>query len=457
MKKFFSILCAAAAVLAAAASCQNPDDGQDAALEITDCAIAESAEFGQALDFAVTAPAATNVTVALIGDSKQLASETVRESVDGVFTGTLALPYTKNIADGEYDVMVMAMGSGSSRAEQTVKVNLSHPEFAKMAFVSGSDKYEMVNEGTIWSYVGSLPASLSGYFEAEDAAGTKYTFGGSNVDNIEFGNTSNVKLYDYENGFEEATLSFNPVSFTVGYPINALYVSIPATADPAYPGVVEVEFKKGQIVAFTGLGDLWVDIDFFGNNGDGSYTFLAEGGKYRLTNQADWGLLRVERLDDNGSLAKFGWDESGNITDNQAIWCLGNYNFGKPDKRAIRDGREFSDWETYDGYCMAKIDDYKYQITLRVHNYASLKFFKTKLEWGDIASSNYDMVNSTFEKTYLISVAGSDGNFQQGQSIIDPNKYEYPETGVVLRFTFDVTNPLAIKATVKDVTDQNLM
>jgi len=200
-----------------------------------------------------------------------------------------------------------------------------------------------------------------------------------------------------------------------------------------------------------------VDIDFFDNNGDGTYTFRAEGGKYKLTNQSDWGSLRTERLSSNGDLGTFRWDESGNVTVNEAIWCLGNYNFGKPDQRAIRDGRNFSDWESYDGYCMAKIDDYKYQITLRIYNYASWKFFQTKLDWGDFASANYDLANSTLEKCFLISVTGSDGNFQQGQNPIDPNKFVYPDEGVVLQFTLDVTNPLAVKVVVKDVTDQNLM
>jgi hypothetical protein len=237
-----------------------------------------------------------------------------------------------------------------------------------------------------------------------------------------------------------------------------MWVEVPETTDPAYPGTTDVEFKKGQVVSFAGLGNLWVDIDFFDNNGDGTYTFRAEGGIYRLTNQADWGSLRIERLSaTTGDLGTFTWDEMGNITSNEAIWCLGNYNFGKPDKRAVRDGRIFSDWETFDGYCMAKIDDYKYQITLRVYNYASLKFFQTKLNWGDIYSANYDTANSTFENCYLISTAGSDGNIQQGQGLTDPNKFEYPTTGVVLRFTFDVTDPLGIKATVEDITDQNVM
>ena len=101
---------------------------------------------------------------------------------------------------------------------------------------------------------------------------------------------------------------------------------------------------------------------------------------------------------------------------------------------------------------MAKIDDYKYQITLRIYNYAQLKFFKTKLEWGDLLSANYDIANSTINKIFLLSIAGADGNFQQGQSILDPNKYEYPDEGIVLRFTFDVTDPLAIKAVVEEAT-----
>jgi hypothetical protein len=455
MKKIFSILTAAVAIAIAAVSCQKTPDA--AALEISAYTIAESATFGEAVDFTVTAAEATNVTAALIKDGKQLSSVTIREAQAGVFAGSFTVPYTKNMAGGEYDVMFMAMGSGSDRAEKTVKIGLAHPEFASVAFVAGADKYELTAAENVWSYTGALPATLAGYFEAKTAAGTVCNFGGKNVDNVEFGSTSAIALYSYAEAIPEGTISFDVVSFQVKYPLEALYVVVPETADPAYPGTIDVEFKKGQIVAFAGLGDLWVDIDFFDNNGDGTYTFRAEGGKYRLTNQADWGSLRTERLSDNGDLGQFRWDEMGNITTNEAIWVLGDYNFGKPNMRETRPGRNFSDWETYDGYCMAKIDDYKYQVTLRVYNYASWKFFQTKLDWGDIYSANYDTANSTFEKCFLISVAGSDGNFQQGQNILDPNKFEYPETGVVLRFTFDVTNPLGIKATVEDVTDQNLL
>lgn len=468
MKRIINYLLAAACVLFAA-SCEKTPEA--AKLEILTSTIAESAVFGENVAFVVGVPATadvTSVTAALIKDGKQLASETIRISEVSSYSpdainGGLQIPYVKNIADGEYDVMFVATGK-SERAEKTVKINLAHPEFKKVEFVAGADKFELSKsdaasplEENKWSYTGALPASLSGHFEAADAAGTKYVFGGSNVDNVEFGNSSDIDLYSYDEAIPEGTISFDVVSFAVKYPLEAMYVVVPETFDPAYPGTIEVEFKKGQIVAFAGLGDLWVDIDFFDNNGDGTYTFRAEGGKYKLTNQADWGSLRTERLSSNGDLGTFRWDESGNVTVNEAIWCLGNYNFGKPDQRAIRDGRNFSDWETYDGYCMAKIDDYKYQITLRIYNYASWKFFQTKLDWGDFASANYDLANSTLEKCFLISVTGSDGNFQQGQNPIDPNKFVYPDEGVVLQFTLDVTNPLAVKVVVKDVTSQNLM
>ena len=468
MKRIINYLLAAACV-AFAASCEKTPEA--AKLEITTSTIAESAVFGENVAFVVGVPATadvTSVTAALIKDGKQLASETIRISEVSSYSpdainGGLQIPYTKNIADGEYDVMFVATGK-SDRAEKTVKISLAHPEFEKVEFVAGADKFELFKsdaasplEENKWSYTGALPASLSGHFEAVDAAGAKYVFGGSSVDNVEFGNSADMALYSYSEAVPQGTISFDVVSFAVKYPLEAKYVIVPETTDPAYPGTVEVEFKKGQIVAFAGAGDLWIDIDFFDNNGDGTYTFRAEGGMYRLTNQADWGSLRVERLSSNGELGTFRWDESGNVTVNEAIWCLGNYNFGKPDQREIRDGRNFSDWETYDGYCMAKIDDYKYQITLRIYNYASWKFFQTKLDWGDFASANYDLANSTLEKCFLISVVGSDGNFQQGQNPLDPNKFVYPDEGVVLQFTLDVTNPLAVKVVVKDVTEQNLM
>lgn len=468
MKRINNYLLAAACV-AFAASCEKTPEA--AKLEILNSTIAESAVFGENVAFVVGVPATadvTSVTAALIKDGKQLASETIRISEVSSYSpdainGGLQIPYTKNIADGEYDVMFVATGK-SDRAEKTVKISLAHPEFEKVEFVAGADKFELFKsdaasplEENKWSYTGALPASLSGHFEAVDAAGVKYVFGGSSVDNVEFGNSADMDLYSYSEAVPQGTISFDVVSFAVKYPLEAKYVIVPETTDPAYPGTVEVEFKKGQIVAFAGAGDLWIDIDFFDNNGDGTYTFRAEGGMYRLTNQADWGSLRVERLSSNGELGTFRWDESGNVTVNEAIWCLGNYNFGKPDQREIREGRNFSDWETYDGYCMAKIDDFKYQITLRIYNYASWKFFQTKLDWGDFASANYDLANSTLEKCFLISVVGSDGNFQQGQNPLDPNKFVYPDEGVVLQFTLDVTNPLAVKVVVKDVTEQNLM
>jgi hypothetical protein len=362
--------------------------------------------------------------------------------------------------------MFVAAGK-NERAERTVKISLTHPEFTSMAFVHGSGRIALDAsdaasplEENKWSYSGALPASLSGYFEAKTADGTVYTFGGSNVDNVEFGSTSAMELYSYSAAIPQGVISFDMVSFEVKYPLEAMWVDVPQTSDAAYPGTVEVDFKKGQIVGFNGLGELWVDVDFFENNGDGTYSFRAEGGKYRLTNQSDWGSLRTERISSaTGELATFAWDASGNITTNEAIWCLGNYNFGKPDKRAVRAGRVYTDWETFDAYCMAKIDDYKYQITLRVYNVASYKFFCTKLNWGDIYGTNYNLEKSNLNGLTNIysNVLVGNGNFQQGTGLADPNAIMYPEEGIVIRFTFDVTNPLGIVVTAEDVTDKNLM
>jgi hypothetical protein len=158
---------------------------------------------------------------------------TIREAQAGVFAGSFAVPYMKNMAAGEYDVMFMAMGNGSDRAEQTVKLSLSHPQFASVSFVTGSEKIELTAAETVWSYTGALPASLSGYFEAKTAEGAVYNFGGKNVDNVEFGSTTAIDLYSYAEAIPEGTLSFDVVSFQVKYPLEALYVVVPETADAA--------------------------------------------------------------------------------------------------------------------------------------------------------------------------------------------------------------------------------
>ena len=99
---------AAVAIVIAAVSCQKTPEA--VALEISAYTIAESATFGEAVDFTVTAAEATNVTAALIKDGKQLSSVTIREAQAGVFAGTLAVPYTKNMAGGQYDGMVKKLG-----------------------------------------------------------------------------------------------------------------------------------------------------------------------------------------------------------------------------------------------------------------------------------------------------------------------------------------------------------
>lgn len=462
MKRFITIILAAAAMAFAAVSCEKEPEKVN--LEIASYELPSSAVFGDKVTFNINVPEGaelSSVTAALIKDGKQLASTTVPASVVSTpasygVSGLLEIPYTKNAAAGSYDVMLVATGSSSERAEKTVQIALSHPAFDAVAFVADNGtRYDLsAGVGSVWSYTGTLPAALTGYFEGKTADGKTYDFGGSSIDNVEFGSKTAMELYKYEEELLDATISFDVVSFKVVFPLDVKVVTVPETTDPAYPGTIDVTFKKGQLVDFRQLGDLWVDVDFFQYNGDYTYTFLAEGGNYRLTNQSDWGSLRVERLSSNGDLGTFAWDDAGNITVNEAIWCLGNYNFGKPDKRNIRDGRVFSDWETYDAYCMAKIDDYKYQITLRVYNWASYKFFCTKLDWGDIYGRNYDLTSSNLNNlchVYTNALFG-DGNFQQGYGESDPNLIMYPEEGKVIRFTFDVTNPLGIVITAEEAT-----
>ena len=457
MRKFYSVLCAAVVLVTAAVSCQPA--AEPVKLDINQCNIASTAVFGEAVDFSIALPEGaevSSVTAALIKGGKQIVEKTIRMDASSAHSssvgGVLDIPYTKNIEDGEYDVMFVATGN-NERAEKTVKINIAHPEFKSVTLMADSQKFGLAAAEGVWAYTGALPASLAGYFEAKTADGTVYTFGGNSVDNVAYGNTTAIELYNYSDAIPQGTISFDVVSFQVKYPLETKWVDVPETTDPAYPGTIDVDFKKGQLVAFTHSAGLWIDVDFFQDNGDGTYTFRAEGGKYRLTNQADWGSLRVERISSStGDLGTFAWDDAGNITVNEAIWCLGNYNFGKPDKRSVRDGRVFSDWETYDAYCMAKIDDYKYQITLRVYNLATFKFFCTKLNWGDIYGTNYNLSRS--ELSGLINVYSSaligNGNFQQGTGLTDPNAIMYPEEGKVMRFTFDVSNPLGIIITAEE-------
>ena len=126
MKRIINYLLAAACVLFAA-SCEKTPEA--AKLEILTSTIAESAVFGENVAFLVGVPATadvTSVTAALIKDGKQLASETIRISEVSSYSpdainGGLQIPYVKNIADGEYDVMFVATGK-SDRAEKTVKI-----------------------------------------------------------------------------------------------------------------------------------------------------------------------------------------------------------------------------------------------------------------------------------------------------------------------------------------------
>ena len=379
--KYTKLFYIALAATAGMASCSKDEPAPgNPVMEIT--GNLKSACFGDSLSFTVKAtdtevPLSTIHAELYFGD-EMVAEEVIRTKVSGAeYPCKMYVPYIANIPDGRATLKLMLQNIHFTTTEQTFTVDVTHADYPYLTFkTEDGDEYRMTkgDEPYVYTMTGNYPAKMNGQIIApatsEESAdvvfgyeNSQITVGGSDM--IPFSNS----------GGGEYTISFN--SYTLeGSPFLTLTINGETlVSDEEGNMYVDLTLSKGDTLLPDGFPDYdewWINPDYFVKNDDGSLTFNAYRGTFRIIADLKLKYFRVYKVD-GGSPATLNDNGSG------ALWIIGE-GIGHPSL-----SNEVG-WVTEKAICMANTGQKTYQITLVggetvATNSINFKFFG-EMGWG---------------------------------------------------------------------------
>lgn len=419
-----------------------------------------SAPFGGNVDFEVSMtdrlPLST-LKAQIFFDSEMVAEEVIRTKTNGTYTGTVAVPFFKNIPDGEAKLRFVGQNIqfGLTTIDETLVVSRPKPDH--LTFTLDGAEYRMDATGTDYEYAvtADFPQKAKGFILTPelDASGAVVTFGydtevggivADGIDPIPFSN-ANAGVY---------TISFNLFSFEGSPFIKLIFNDVEMTMidDDNYYTVQTL--TQGNIYELTGIPSFeeWnIDSDFFEREDAAApeeLTFLPMTGLYKVTANFKFKYLKVEAMASKTEYGILNDDATGD-----AIWVIGDTNLGKPTMA------NSANWNPEKGgLCMARVADKKFQITLWSGvslnaTSSNFKFFWQKTwdhgEFVQVALTNghpYGLISTTSNLVELTD--GGNVNLVAGKTF---------DLGGVYRFTIDVTGGVnAAVLTVEKLGDEPL-
>ena len=377
--------------------------------------------FGDSLAFTVKAtddevPLSTIHAELYFGD-EMVSEKVIRTKVSGAdYEGKLYVPYYANIPDGKATLRLTLQNINFTMTEQTFDVQISHADYPSLTFrAEDGTEYTMQkdpSEKYVYSMTQRFPAEIKGVIVAPKMSdnGNEITFGyeGSEIKPgaeglIPFSNSAPGRY----------TVSFNTFSFE-GSPFVVMTLNgqrLEAIDETS--SSIDMNLSKGDILTpegFPSFGDWWINPDYFVKNEDGSLTFNAYQGFYRIIADTKMQYLRVYKL--NGSApATLNDDGTG------ALWIIGD-GIGHPSLSNT------VGWTTEKAICMAPTGEKTYQVTVvggktvAVDN-INFKFFG-QMGWG-VELTGADLVS----KSSLIGVGTGDNGHDNGNLFL--------QDGVVLQ------------------------
>ena len=379
-----------------------------------------SALMGSVVDFSVDLDdpvALSTLKVALLFDETVVADTTIRTKTVGTYEGFLKVPFLKDIPDGVATLRVTSQNIQFGLTEEDYDVRVTRPDFAYLTLHTEDGDYRMERTGRNQYAVGaSFGAEVNATIStpAIDAAGRTLTFGygASGIDTGEAG------LIPFSNGVAGTyEISFNTLTYE-----GAPFVILTVNGEKAvmvdrnnYAAVVRL--TQGAAVTFDGydFDGFLLDPDFFRQGEDGTVTFAAVDGLYKVTIQLANRFFLVEKMVSTTAYATY--------ADGGAVWCIGA-DYGKPAMFS-------ASWNTDLGLCLAEVSPGIHQITFEAGFQLStaslnIKFFHQKGWGGEFGGG------STTTDSPLLSLGASDGNVHLADGVS-------LEVGGVYRFTLDVT------------------
>ena len=443
----------ALSLLVAASTTACKDDPEllttDVGPEMTVVSADASGVYGGKVNFEVTMTdryALSTLKAQVFFDDEMVAEEVIRTKEDGTYSGSVALPFYKNIPDGDATLRLVGQNVrfGTTTVERSLAV--SRPKPAYLTFVLGDAEYRMEPTGNDYEYAvtDDFPQKPQGYIATPelDASGSVVTFGyDSESGGVVADSTDAIPFANSNAG--EFTITFNLLTFEGSPFIKLLFGETEMTMVDNDNYSIVTTLTKDRTYTLTGVSDFadWdVDRDFF-ERADASdpetLTFLPMTGMYKVTANFKHSYLRIEAMKSATELATLGDDGSG------AIWAIGGMDVGKPTLKNA------ASWSPEDGgMCLARVADKKYQLTLVAGislNASSFdfKFFHQKTWGGEFGGDDI----TTASDIVKISDSGNLG-LVEGKTL---------DLGGIYRFTVDITggNTAAV-LTVEKVGEQQL-
>ena len=375
----------------------------------------ETAHFGDSLAFTVNA---SDAEVALSTLKAQLyyGDEMVEETVIRTkesgkdYSGKVYLPYFAHVPDGPATLKLVLQNINFTISEQEYPVRITHPDFPYLTLkTEDGAEYRMEKTGAdTYAVSDRFPQKLKAFVIAPKVGdnGNELVFGYENSQ-VKIGAESAIPFSSSRGG--KFAIELNTRTFAAS-PFSVLKLNgqeMESVDDNT--AKLDMTLSQGQTITpegFSSFGDWWIDTDWFTRNDDGSLTFTAMGGEYRLIADQKLQYFRVETLL-NGAPASLQADGSG------ALWVIGA-DFGKPGVSSNETG-----WTTEKAVCMAPVADKVYQMTLVggktvKTTSANFKFYGDAMSWGN--EFKHDRLTSA---SSLIGVGDGDGHDDGNLYLLD--------------------------------------
>lgn len=443
----------ALSLLAAACTTACKDDPEllttDVGPEMTAVSSDASGVFGGKVGFEATMTdryALSTLKAQIFFDDEMVAEEVIRTKENGTYSGTVTLPFYKNVPDGEATLRLVGQNVRFGQTFVERPLAASRPKPDHLVFVLGEQEYRMEPTGVDYEYAvtADFPQKPQGYITTPDldGQGSVVTFGySSEQGGIVSDSTEPIPFANSNAG--EFTVTFNLKSFEGSPFIKLLFNDAEMTMVDNDNYSIVTTLTQNQTYTLTGVSDFagWdIDRDFF-ERADASnpeaLTFLPMSGMYKVTANFKHSYLRIEAMKSATELATLNEDGSG------AIWAIGGMSVGKP---TLKNAASWSPEQG--GMCLARVADKKYQLTFvaGVSIDASsfdFKFFHQKTWGGEFGGDDI----STASDLVKISDSGNLG-LAEGKTL---------DLGGIYRFTVDISGGNAAAVlTVEKVGEQEL-
>jgi hypothetical protein len=387
--------------------------------------------FGDVLPFTVAVsddiPLSVLTATLYFGD-EEMETVTIRTKENGEYSGTIPVPFLKDIPDGTATLEFVLLNTTMKSAKQTIDVPITRAQYPYLILVTEGASYPMLPTRQPNEYAATEPfpsTDLPAYIKTPviDGKGTEIVFGWE-AGAVTEGVSANIPFVSPVGGAYSVT--FNIKTYQAAPFFEILFNGQKMNMVDKENFQLDVDLTQGQELTVEGLEDIaewWIDPDFFVKKGDGLYDFVPMTGKYRISANLPKQYFKVEVLD-GSSVASLKADGTG------AIWIIGE-RVGKPSVASQEVG-----WEPSRALCMAPMGNKKYQLTvvggetIRTDE-INFKFFHQKGWGGEFGSA---AITTTSDIIFIGD--GTNGRDSGNLGIVPGVTLE---TGATYVFTVDVS------------------